>query len=248
VGRRHSGDHYGLLLLTLIVAYLFSAFNVRIARVDPQILQILLFAVVLLLALRTSPLPGRWPVLVGAVTLAGSGAGIWASAAGGRAGLGAADLWKSFVLLLTVILIVRQVLAKPAVTIESIYGALSAYLITGLMFAACYSAIDHLGHSSFFADHQPGTTQTFQYFSFTTLTTLGYGDFTAAGDGGRAIAVLEALSGQVFLATLVARLVAAYGVASQRRPPPHAIRPRRPSGLRADRTFARRARQAGGKH
>ena len=60
------------------------------------------------------------------------------------------------------------------------------------------------------AGHRPANTQTFQYFSFVTLTTLGYGDFTAAQSGGRAIAVLEAMTGQVFLATLVARLVTAY--------------------------------------
>ena len=53
-------------------------------------------------------------------------------------------------------------------------------------------------------------TKTFQYFSFTTLTTLGYGDFTAAQDSGRAVAVLEAMVGQMFLATLVARLVAGF--------------------------------------
>ena len=53
-------------------------------------------------------------------------------------------------------------------------------------------------------------TKEFQYFSFTTLTTLGYGDFTAIADGGRAIAVLEAIVGQMFLATLVARLVAGF--------------------------------------
>ncbi len=64
--------------------------------------------------------------------------------------------------------------------------------------------------TSFFANRQPGNTQTFQYFSFTTLTTLGYGDFTAMDSSGRAVAVLEALTGQVFLATLVARLVAAF--------------------------------------
>ena len=56
--------------------------------------------------------------------------------------------------------------------------------------------------------------RTYQYFSFTTLTTLGYGDFTAGGSFGRAVAVLEALTGQIFLATLVARprarLVSAY--------------------------------------
>jgi Ion channel len=113
------------------------------------------------------------------------------------------------------VLIVRRVLAMPAVTIQSIYGALSAYLVAGLMFASVYAAMAHLGHSPFFADGQPGSTQTFQYFSFTTLTTLGYGDFTAAGNGGRAVAVLEALTGQVYLATLVARLVAAYRAPEQ---------------------------------
>jgi hypothetical protein len=71
----------------------------------------------------------------------------------------------------------------------------------------------------FFADGQPLNTETVQYFSFTTLTTLGYGDFTAAGSLGRALAVLEAISGQVFLATLVARLVSAYGTTRRRRPP-----------------------------
>jgi hypothetical protein len=127
----------------------------------------------------------------------------------------------ALILLLAVVLIVRRVLARPTVTIQSIYGALSAYLVTGLMFAACYSAMEHLGQAPFFADGQPATTQTFQYFSFTTLTTLGYGDFTAAGSGGRAVAVLEAITGQVYLATLVARLVSAYrasGVPAARDP------------------------------
>src|SRR5262249_6089772 len=106
-------------------------------------------------------------------------------------------------------MIVRRVLGFGTVTMQSIYGALSAYLIIGLMFAAFFAAIYHLSGDPFFAPGEPNNTQTFQYFSFTTLTTLGYGDFTAAGNSGRAVAVLEALTGQVFLATLVSRLVAA---------------------------------------
>jgi hypothetical protein len=62
--------------------------------------------------------------------------------------------------LLTAVLIVRRVLARPVVTIQSIYGALSAYLVIGLMFAACYSAIQHLGGAPFFAGGQPANTQT----------------------------------------------------------------------------------------
>ena len=63
---------------------------------------------------------------------------------------------------------------------QNIYGALSAYLMIGVAFAAFFTAIDHLSGGNFFAQGQPDSTQTFQYFSFTTLTTLGYGDFTAA--------------------------------------------------------------------
>ena len=196
-----------MLLLVLIGTYLFSAFNGAHLATE---LQIGLFAVVLLLALRSSPLPGRWPLAVEAVTVAGSAAALGAALTGTSGGTGAADLWKAVMLLMTAVLVVRRVLARPSVTIQSIYGALSAYLIVGLMFAAGYTAVQHLGEAAFFAGHQPANTQTFQYFSFTTLTTLGYGDFTAAQDGGRAIAVLEALTGQVFLATLVARLVSVY--------------------------------------
>jgi Ion channel len=221
-----SGGRYGMLLLVLIATYLLSAFNSTKLAID---LQIALFAILLLLALRTSPLPGRWPMLIAGVTLVGSAGALAASLTGTQAGEGTAELWKGLMLLLTVILVVRRVLARPMVDLQSIYGALSAYLITGLMFAAFYAAIDHLTHSPFFANNQPASTQTFQYFSFVTLTTLGYGDFTAAQNGGRAVAVLEALAGQVFLATLVARLVAAYRTparqaASASRRPPRSVR------------------------
>jgi hypothetical protein len=207
---------YGLLLAVLVATYLFSAFNGRHLTIE---VQVGLFTLSLLLALRSSPLPGRWPLLISIITVAGSAAAYGAQLTGTAAGTGAAELWKALLLLLTAILVVRRILARPSVTIQSIYGALSAYLIVGLMFAACYAAIRYLDNSAFFAGHQPANTQTFQYFSFTTLTTLGYGDFTAVQDSGRAIAVLEALTGQVFLVTLVARLVSAYRAPAQSQPP-----------------------------
>ncbi len=220
-GSPDSGGRYGLLLLVLVATYLLSAFNSTKLAVD---LQIALFAVVLVLTLRTSTLSRPWPTVVGAVTLAGSTAAFGAELTGTSAGAAASEAWKAFMLLVTAAIIVHRVLAKPTVTVQSIYGALSAYLVVGLMFAAFYAAIDHLTTQDFFANNQPATTQTFQYFSFTTLTTLGYGDFTAAENGGRAVAVLEALTGQVFLATLVARLVAAYRGTTRRSNPPPARR------------------------
>ena len=214
-GSSQGGARYGLLLLVLIGTYLFSAFGGKQLAAE---VQVLLFAAVLLIALRTSPLPGHWPVIIGAITVIGSLVTFLTSLTADRSGTAAEDLWKTLLLLMTVIMVVRRVLAKPTVTIQSIYGALSAYLIVGLMFASGYAAIERLGESPFFANGQLANTQTFQYFSFTTLTTLGYGDFTAVQNGGRSVAVLEALTGQIFLATLVARLVAAYRTPSSPEP------------------------------
>src|SRR5690349_23521494 len=214
-GRRGGGGRYGLLLLFLIGTYVFSAFYG--AGLTTEV-QIGLFTVVLLLAMRSSPLPGRWPLVVSAFAITGSAGAFAAAVSGTPAGQGAAELWKALLLLMTAVMVIRRVLAKPTVTIQSLYGAISAYLIVGLMFAACYAAVYRLENGTdFFADNQPTNTQTLQYFSFTTLTTLGYGDFTAANNGGRSVAVMEALTGQIFLATLVARLVAAYRPEPSRR-------------------------------
>jgi hypothetical protein len=201
------GGRYGLLLLILVGTYLLAAFSG--AKLATE-LQVLLFAFVLLVALRSSPMPAPWPLVIGAATVIGTAVTFWTSLNGSRDGKAAEDLWKALLLLLAAIMVVRRVLAKRTVTIQSIYGALSAYIILGLMFASGFAAVDHLTTTDFFANNEPANTQTFQYFSFTTLTTLGYGDFTAGESGGRSIAVMEALTGQVFLATLVARLVAAY--------------------------------------
>ena len=141
-GSPHDGGRYGLLLLVLVGTYLFSAFGGKQLAAE---LQVLLFALVLLIALRTSPLPGRWPVIIGAVTVVGSLVTFWTSLTGTRTGTAAEDIWKTLLLLMTVIMVVRRVLARPTVTIQSIYGALSAYLIVGLMFASGYAAIQRLG-------------------------------------------------------------------------------------------------------
>jgi Ion channel len=214
-GPSRRDGRYGLLLAVLIATYLLNAFSA--AKLATEV-QVVLFAGVLLIALRTSLLDRPWPGIIAALTVIGTTAVFLTSLTGTRTGKATEDLWKSLLLLMAVIMVLRRVLAKPEVTIQSIFGALSAYLIVGLMFASGYAAMEHLSETHFFANNQPANTQTFQYFSFTTLTTLGYGDFTAAESGGRSIAVLEALTGQVFMATLVARLVSAYRGPVRRRP------------------------------
>jgi Ion channel len=202
------GQRYGLLLILLIATYLLSAFTTG-TLVNAA--QIVVFVGTLLLALR-SALVARWIGLtIFGVVVIGSAVALGVVLSGpSKAAIGAADIWTGLVLLIAVVVIVHRILGNETVTLQSIYGAVSAYMIIGLMFAAFYGAMDRLGEAPFFANGQPGNTRTFQYFSFTTLTTLGYGDFTAAGNAGRAVAVMEAMFGQIFLATLVARLVSAF--------------------------------------
>lgn len=203
---------FGLLLVLLTVTYFFSAI-VTIHRIE--VAQIALFAVAGLLALRNSTLCRRAVRLIVVAAAAGSLVAIilvYTTSAGSGIGL----FWIGLLLLLAIAIIVHRVLSFGTVAIQSIYGVLSAYLMLGLMYAAFYAATASLASGPFFATGA-ANTRTLQYFSFTTLTTLGYGDFTAVGNVGRAIAVLEALTGQIFLATLVARLVAAFRAPADRR-------------------------------
>ena len=108
-------------------------------------------------------------------------------------------------------------LRHRVVTTQTILGALSAYLLLGFFFAAMFTATAKLGNAPFFTNGETPDTDSIQYFAFITLTTTGYGDLTPASQPGRSFAVLDALAGQIFLVTLVARLVSVFGI--ERRPP-----------------------------
>ena len=202
---RHT--RYGLLLVMVLLSYVLSAFF-RGSWI--LALQIALFLGVSALAVQSERLKRRTVRVLVGVTIGGSIIAITlALTQSASAGAGVAYLWAALMLLFAVVLIVRRVLAQPEVSLQSIFGAVSAYVIIGLMFASVYAAINQFTAGDFFAQGA-GNLKTFQYFSFTTLTTLGYGDYTAAQSGGQAVAVMEAMLGQIFLATLVARLVAGF--------------------------------------
>jgi hypothetical protein len=216
--RTGSAGRYGVLLVILIAAYLVSA--VTESRWGGGI-HVGFIAAIGVLSLRNarrlSPRVVRFARVIIVVTAIAAAVSVTSD---NEAAQGAADLWGAVMLVLTVLIIVDRVLRLDQVTAQALYAAVSAYLLIGMMFSEIFAALDVIVSGSFFANGQPANGQTLQYFSFTTLTTLGYGDFTAAGSLGRAVAVIEALTGQVFLATLVARLVSAYGTV--RRPPPPA--------------------------
>jgi hypothetical protein len=202
-----SGPRYGSLLLILVVTYLLSAFG---SGHLVNTVQVVLFLAVVLIALRNGRFHRKTVQILAVGLLLGSGISVILRFVDDNGVGGAlASLWTALILSLAAFLLVRRVISQPEITTQSIYGVLSAYMIIGLIFSAVYVAMWKFG-GSFFVPGEANNAKTFQYFSFTTLTTLGYGDFTAAGDGGRAVAVLEAIIGQMFLATLVARLVAGF--------------------------------------
>jgi hypothetical protein len=87
-------------------------------------------------------------------------------------------------------------------------GAICVYLLLGIIFMFIYGTAAALGDNPFFAQGTDGTRPLRLYFSFVTLATLGYGDYTPASDLGHTLAIVEALIGQLYLVTVVALLVA----------------------------------------
>jgi voltage-gated potassium channel len=100
-----------------------------------------------------------------------------------------------------------RVLKHRRITYETVLGALCSYVLLGLLFAFLYLALAEVRDAPFFT--QPGVHQQseYLYFSFVVLTTLGFGDLSPDVGLPQAMVALEALLGQVFLVTLVARLV-----------------------------------------
>jgi hypothetical protein len=121
--------------------------------------------------------------------------------------LGVVGLISGLMVALAPITIVRGMIKLGEVRAQTIFGALSVYLLVGMFFAFLFNGIGLIDRAPFFAQGTDGTTPDYLYFSFTTLTTTGYGDLTAAGQLGRTFANIEQLIGQAYLVTIVAFVV-----------------------------------------
>jgi voltage-gated potassium channel len=120
---------------------------------------------------------------------------------------GIAGIATGVLIIATIAAIAIGVVDQDEVNAHSITGAVCVYLLFGLLFVFLYSAVAVLGSGAFFAQGTDGTRALRLYFSYVTLATLGYGDYTPAGDLGHTLAVLEALVGQLYLVTVLALLV-----------------------------------------
>jgi ion channel len=101
--------------------------------------------------------------------------------------------------------------ARRRVTVRTIIGVLSIYLLIGLIFTFVFGIIAAESSALFFKHGVEGTSADYLYFSYATLTTVGYGDLVAALHAGRSVAIIEALIGQIYLVSVVSLIVGNLG-------------------------------------
>lgn len=205
-------ERYGLLLGAIVVA--FAVQGIGSTNQTEQVIVSALLGATLLLSLwcaEAKPIVMRGGALVVvAVFLASLLETVLGTPGGGATRLANA-LLVSLAPPAIIVGVVRSLRARQGVTLEAVFGVLCVYLLIGMLFAFLYGSIDRLGGSPFFAGGQPASVADCLYYSFTTLTTVGYGDLTAHSNLGHTLSVSEALVGQIYLVTIVSLIVANLG-------------------------------------
>jgi uncharacterized membrane protein len=203
------GDSYGLLLALLIGLYILIAAEQHDNLWGRFVISVVL-GLVLLLAFHTSHVRSR-AFTIGVVLVVLADTANLVQAITGRMG-GDGSTFIMFVLvLLAPVAILHRIIRHETVGLETILGSICVYVLIAIAFAGIYGAVNETEPTGFFAQKVEPTNVDFLYFSFVTITTVGYGDLTAGTSTGRVLVTFEAVVGQIFLVTLVARLVSLYG-------------------------------------
>ena len=119
--------------------------------------------------------------------------------------------------MLVVVGTVRAALRGSGVDGERIFAALDGYLLAGMLFGACYWQLSQQDPATFGGDAGLRTRIDAIYFSYATLSTVGYGDVAPVSSGARSLSVVEAVGGQLYLAVLLARLVSLYAPGTRKK-------------------------------
>ena len=204
---------YGLVLLALIGSFVLAmvAPGAWWARVATALLE----GGALMLVLARARADRRMLALGLCAVAVTVGATLWA-ASGVRTRAGAADLASAGLLALIPFAIGMEFRRNLTITMQSVTATLCIYVVLGMLFASVASAASALAAVPYFAGRTTATTSDYTYFSFVTLATVGYGDLVPATNLGRALAVTEGVSGQIYLVTVVALVVGNLGLRQTR--------------------------------
>ncbi|HEX5193826.1 MAG TPA: potassium channel family protein [Solirubrobacteraceae bacterium] len=204
---RHLRKRYGVLLLAILAA--FALQGIASPGRWEQIVVSTLLAATLLLALwaaEAKPRVMRPAVALGVLVVIASIVEAVTGTVDGAAPRLANLLLIALAPGAIVVGVVRSLRSRGSVTLEAVSGVLCLYILAGMAFALVYGAIATIS-GSFFANDVDATGARCLYFSFATLTTVGYGDLTAKTNLGHTLSVTEALLGQIYLVTIVSVIV-----------------------------------------
>jgi hypothetical protein len=199
------GNAFGLVLLLVIATYVLGSLVPYRGWTAALITAVAAGAAVIALA---SADARRWVVHAAALlALASVALAVLAAAFDEPQLLGTSAIVQVLLLLVAAAAVLRAVVTAPEVGFRTILGALSVYMTFGLIFTFLYAFLDRVQDGAFFANGADAGGGDTLFFSFTTLTTTGYGNLVPAAQPGKMFAGLEMLIGQIFLVTLVAGLV-----------------------------------------
>ncbi len=196
---------FGIVLLLLLATFVFLAVGPTGDWVP--LVAVILQGATLLAALSASSSSRRvWrvAVVVFVISLVSATIGLFI---GERTITGSLFVLNLLVVAGAPVAIIHSLVRRRVIDIHTVLGALCVYVLLGMLWSFAYAAVGTIESEPFFAEQARATVADYLYFSFVTLTTVGYGDLTAANGLGRALAVLEALIGQLYLVTVIALLV-----------------------------------------
>jgi ion channel len=205
VARVRKSHSYGLVLLFIVTSFVFASVAPQSVWADSVL--VLLQSGTLVLALWTSGVARPNSPISLTLLVSTAIAALVFFISGGDTFRGLVGLLSGLVVVATLATIALGVIDQRKANLQAVTGAICVYILLGMVFFFLYGSIAALGTQPFFASGTDGTRPIRLYFSFVTLATVGYGDYTAGGNLGRMLAVVEALLGQLYLVTVIAVLV-----------------------------------------
>jgi hypothetical protein len=201
-------DSYGLVLVLVVVTYLVSV-SFMSGWAQSIVLAVQLATVLLTFRTARSALSARAmaAALIAAVA-AVAVANLFIAVT--SAAVAVAFVVSALLYFVAPFAVLRDIAARRTVDQETVLGAIAAYLIVGMCFAFTYRALGALQVIPFFGADGPGDMSQALFFSFVTLTTTGYGNLVPATNPGQSLAAMEAVLGQLFLVTAVAKIITAW--------------------------------------